>query len=39
MKKKMKVQKNPKNVPLVTLHICNVTNETSIGNVAHIQRY
>jgi hypothetical protein len=43
MKKKMKVQKKKKKrcicVPLVTLHMCNVTNGTSIGNVAHMQRY
>jgi hypothetical protein len=24
---------------IVTLQICNVTNGTSIGNVAHLQRY
>jgi hypothetical protein len=29
----------PMEVPLVTLHMCNVTNGTSIGNVAHLQRY
>jgi hypothetical protein len=39
MKKKMKVQKKKKNVPLVTLQMCNVTNGTSICNVAHMQRY
>jgi hypothetical protein len=39
MKKEMKVQKKKKKVPLVTLHMCNVTNGTSIGNVAHMQRY
>jgi hypothetical protein len=34
MKEKMKVQKKKKSVPLVTLHMCNVTNGGSIGNVA-----
>jgi hypothetical protein len=40
MKEKMKVHKK-KNiyVPLVTLHMCHVTNGGSIGNVAHMQRY
>jgi hypothetical protein len=32
-------KKKKKSVPLVTLHMCHVTNGGSIGNVAHMQRY
>jgi hypothetical protein len=42
-KKKTKIKQNnkkrKKNLPLVTLQICNVTNGGSIGNVANLQRY